>query len=136
MLDIILIQHIESATNLLEYRQKNTKLDKKHSDIFGGFLSAIQSLSNEINIGEISLISTTGENGHHCIIIRKDPINVILLVDQNDPIKMWRDLGEDIASKFLQDYGTPLNHLEITQFDSFKGYLQDICEITQYCEKN
>jgi hypothetical protein len=136
MLDIILIQHITTATNLLEYRQKNTKLDKRHSDIFGGFLSAMQSLSNEINIGEVSLISTTGENGHNCLIIRKDPINVILLVDQDDPVHMWKDVGEDIADQFIEKYGKALNHLEVSHFDDFKAQLQQICSVNPYCEEN
>lgn len=136
MLDIILIQHINSATNLLEYRQKHTKLDKRHSDIFGGFLSAIQSLSTEMRIGNISLIATSGENGHNCLIVRKDPINVILLVDQDDPIHMWRDLGEKIAEDFINRYGNPLNHLEVSHFNEFKEYLRDLCSINQYCEEN
>jgi len=132
MLDIILIQHI-TGINLLEYRLKHTKLDEKHSDIFSGFLSAIQNITQELNIGSVILISTQGEKGHNCIIINKDPIRVILLVDETDPITVWRETGEIIVQKFLEMYTNTKNYNYITQFESFKPILQNICNSHNYC---
>lgn len=133
MLDIILIQHMISGLNILEYRLKHTKLDEKHSDIFSGFLSAIQNITKELNIGSVILISTQGEKGHNCIIINRDPIRVILLVDETDPISVWRETGELIVEKFLKMYAHTKDYNEITQFESFKPILQNICKNTTYC---
>ena len=75
LLDVILIQHIESGTNLLEYRQEETQFKSDHADIFSGFMSAIKGvMSGELNIGSVVLISTDGEKGHNCIIVSKPPI--------------------------------------------------------------
>ena len=102
MLDIILIQHQKSGTNLLEYRQDHTQIAIEHSDIFGGFLSAIQNITRELDIGTLILISTAGLKGHNCIIVPKFPINVIMLVDHDDPIELWREEGQKIADKFIE----------------------------------
>ena len=83
MLDIILIQHADTGLNLLEYRQEHTIMKIEHSDIFSGFMSAIQNITAELNIGYVVLISTEGIKGHNCIIIPKYPISVIILVDQD-----------------------------------------------------
>jgi len=132
MLDIILIQHI-TGISLLEYRLKHTKLNKNHSDIFSGFLSAIQNITQELNIGSVILISTQGEKGHNCIIINKDPIRVILLVDETDPISVWRETGEIIIEKFLEMYTNTKNYNQVTQFENFKSILQNICKSHSYC---
>ena len=90
MLDIILIQHVDTGLKLLEYRQDNTMMKTEHSDIFSGFMSAMQNITEELNIGYVVLIATEGIKGHNCIIIPKYPINVIMLVDQNDPVELWK----------------------------------------------
>ena len=78
MLDVILIQDIDSGIKLLEYRQENTQFDTDHMDIFAGFLSAIQSISIELDIGNLVLISTEGTKGHNCMIAHYPPIDVFL----------------------------------------------------------
>jgi hypothetical protein len=133
MLDIVLIQHILTGINIFEFRQKHAKIDEKHSDIFGGFLSAIQNITKELDIGSVILISTQGEKGHNCIIINKDPIRVILLVDEKDPIRIWRETGELIAEKFIEHYGHNKNYSNITQFKNFKFILKNICQNHTYC---
>jgi hypothetical protein len=134
MLDIILIQHIDTGLNLFEYRQENTKFNSDHSDIFTGFLSAIQNISRELDIGTVVLISTEGTKGHNCIIIPKSPISVIMLVDQDDPIDVWRDTGHSIAEQFLRKYGLEFDYSNISQFKDFKSYLKEICAQHNYCE--
>jgi hypothetical protein len=135
MLDIILIQHDVSGINLLEFRQKHTKIDEKHSDIFSGFLSAIQNITKELDIGSIVLISTQGKKGHNCIIIKKEAISVIILVDQDDPVDIWRETGELIAEEFIKKYGKDPISYDITQFEGFKSVLQNICRNHNYCEE-
>jgi len=134
MLDIILIQDASTGINLLEYRQVDTQFKAEHSDIFSAFLSAIQSISEEIDIGTLVLISTEGTKGHNCIIVPKSPINVIMLVDQEDPIALWKEQGHEIANKFIETYGTEYNPSDIAQFGSFETILKEMCATHQYCE--
>jgi len=134
MLDIILIQHEGSGINLVEYRQVHTKIGAEHSEIFGGFLSAIQNITTELNIGTVILIATEGSRGHNCIIVPRSPINVILLVDHEDPIELWREQGHIIADQFLKTYGTDFIPNDLTKFREFTNVLKDLCSTHEYCE--
>ena len=134
MLDIILIQHEGSGINLVEYRQPHTKIGTDHSSIFSGFLSAIQNITTELNIGTLILISTEGSHGHNCIIVPRSPINVILLVDHDDPIELWREQGHLIADKFLESYGKNFNPNDLTHFRDFSSTLKELCSTHEYCE--
>ncbi len=134
MLDILLIQHTETSVNLLEYRQEKTSLERVHSDIFTGFLSAIQNITKELNIGTVILISTEGARGHNCIIVHKYPINVIMLVDQDDPIDVWREQGHTIAKRFIAEFGTEFKSHYVSQFEKFVPILKELCATHNYCE--
>ncbi len=134
MLDIILIQHDVSGINLVEYRQPHTKIGTEHSNIFSGFLSAIQNITTELNIGTLILISTEGSRGHNCIIVPRSPINVIILVDSTDPIDLWREQGHIIADKFFEHYGTEFNPNDINKFRDFSDTLKGLCSTHEYCE--
>ena len=134
MLDIILIQHVNTGINLVEYRQPHTKIGTEHSDIFSGFLNAIQNITTELNIGTVVLIATEGSRGHNCLIIPQPPINVILLVDHNDPIELWREQGHTIAEKFLEQYGKEFNPHDLTIFRDFSNTLKELCSTHEYCE--
>ena len=133
MLDIILIQQDDSGISLLEYRQEQTKMKIEHADIFSGFLKAIQNISKELDIGVPVLISTEGLKGHNCIIVPKPPINVILLVDRDDPIDLWREQGLEIAEKFIEQFGTSVNSYNITQFREFIPTIKTMCSTHEYC---
>jgi hypothetical protein len=133
MLDIILIQQDKTGLSLLEYRQEHTKIKIEHADIFSGFLKAIQNISQEIDIGTPVLISTEGSKGHNCIIVPKSPINVILLVDQDDPIDLWREQGIEIAEKFIEQFGTSINTYNLTIFKEFIPILKQMCSTHEYC---
>jgi hypothetical protein len=134
MLDIILIQHTDTGLNLLEYRQEHTIMKIEHSDIFSGFMSAIQSITKELNFGYVVLISTEGIKGHNCIIIPKYPINVIILVDQDDPIELWKQQGKKIAEKFLSSFGNSFDPHLVHKFRPFSSVIKEMCATHEYCE--
>ena len=133
MLDIILIQQDKTGLSLLEYRQEHTKIAVEHADIFSGFMSAIQNITNELDIGTLILISTAGLKGHNCIIVPKTPINVIMLVDNDDPIELWRDEGNKIAEQFIEKYGTAFSSFNVTPFQEFKQIIKELCAGHNYC---
>lgn len=134
MLDIILIQHAETGINLLEYRQVGTKFDKDHADIFSGFLTAIQNITEELDIGTVVLISTEGSKGHNCIIVRNERINIIILMDQEDPIDLWREQAKIIGNEFLEEFGKDFEPHHITKFKKFKDRIKELCLGHEYCE--
>jgi len=135
MLDIILIQHVDTGINLLEYRQEHTKFNVEHSAIFSGFLNAIQSImSKELDIGTVILISTKGKKGHNCIIVHRPPISIIILCDQEDPIDLWREFGEEVAERFLETYGTNVDYNHVFQFKNFADIIEEMCMGSKYCE--
>ncbi|MFW9949031.1 MAG: hypothetical protein ACFFKA_02760 [Candidatus Thorarchaeota archaeon] len=134
MLDIILIQHADTGINLLEYRQENTRMKREHSDIFSGFMTAIQNITTELDIGYVVLIATEGKKGHNCIIIPKYPINVIALVDQEDPIDLWKVEGKKIADKFIETFGTSFNPNQVQNFQSFSSVIKEFCSAHEYCD--
>ena len=134
MLDIILIQHVDTGLNLLEYRQENTTMKTEHTDIFSGFMSAMQNITEELNIGYVVLISTEGIKGHNCIIIPKYPINVIMLVDQNDPVELWKQQGKKIAEKFLSSFGNSFDPHLVQLFRPFRSVIKEMCAMHDYCE--
>ncbi len=127
MLDIILIQHNTTGINLIEFQQIGTKFKKEHSEIFGGFMAAIQSITAELNIGQVVLISTKGAKGHNCIITHKPLINIIILADQDDPINFWQEQGEIIAEEFIKRYGESFNPHIVSIFKEFKLFLKELC---------
>ena len=133
MLDIILIQQDNSGISLLEYRQEQTKMKIEHADIFSGFLKAIQNISKELDIGVPVLISTEGLKGHNCIIVPKPPINIILLVDRDDPIDLWREQGLEIAEKFIEQFGSSINSYNITKFKEFIPTIKAMCSTHEFC---
>ncbi len=135
MLDILLIQHVVSGLNLLIYRQEHTKFNVEHSDIFSGFINALQSIiSKELDIGTVILISTKGKKGHNCIIVPEGPISVILLCDQDDPIELWREFGEEVAERFLAKYGKEIKYNDVSQFQDFSNVIKEMCTDNKYCE--
>lgn len=134
MLDIILIQHAETGINLLEYRQVDTQFKSEHSDIFTGFLTAIQTITQELNIGTVVLISTIGTRGHNCIIVPRPPINVIILADESDPIEIWRVHGGMIADKFIEHFTENFSPYNVVPFKSFIPVLKQMCIFNPYCE--
>ena len=131
MLDLVLIQHVNSGINLVEYQKDNSTLNPKHSSIFSGFLSAVQAMSKELEIGTISLISTEGVNAHHCLIMSDDPISVILIIDHDDSVNLWRWIGSKIINAFFKLFGKDFDPHEISEFKDFSFIIKEICENQQ-----
>ena len=134
MLDIILIQDNDTGLDLLEYRQENTTVKIEHTDIFSGFMTAIQNISEQLDIGWVALISTQGTKGHNCIIVKSYPINIIMLVDQEDPIEHWKETGNIIAKKFLEMFGKDFDPHIISQFKKFTPIIKEFCLNDNYCD--
>ena len=134
MLDIILIQDIKTGINLVEFQQIETKFNSEHSEIFGGFMSAIQSITVELDIGQVVLIATKGTKGHNCIVTHKKPIDVIILADQDDPIEVWQEQGEIIAEEFIKRYGKLYHPSIVSKFKEFRFFLEELCSKNKYCE--
>ena len=65
MIDLILIQDRNSGIGLFKYKGKNVYIDPSHEELFQGFLSAFQSIINELKLGNLKQIST---EEHHFII--------------------------------------------------------------------
>lgn len=133
MFDIIIIQHAETGIVLAEYSAPQTAIDEEHSDLFSGFLSAVQGVTKEINIGQLCQVSTEGEKGHHCLICSRGPINVIILIDQDDNIDFWRNRCLEIAQDFLKEYSESFNSSKVSQFKGFNIILKNMCS-EGYCE--
>ncbi|MBY9006492.1 MAG: hypothetical protein KGD63_07015 [Candidatus Lokiarchaeota archaeon] len=114
---------------MIEYHEENSPLNTNHSSIFSGFLSAIQAMSNELEIGKIVLISTEGVNAHHCIIVSIHPISIIIIVDKSDSIESWREIGNNIANAFFKLYGKDFDPHEISEFTDFRFIMKEICDI-------
>ncbi len=129
MLDIVILQHIHTGINLVEYRHEETNLNPKHSSVFSAFLSAIQAMTKELEIGNISLISTEGDNEHNCIIVTNEPVCLILIVDHNDSIKLWKYTGNRILDVFFKIYGKEFDPHEISEFKDFYVILKEMCNV-------
>jgi hypothetical protein len=129
MIDIILIQDPNSGLSLLEYRGVNARLKEEHSEIFSGFLSAIQSISKEINIGRVFQISTEGEKGHHCLIVNEGKINVIFLMDLCESIDFWKTKGQEIGEKFQEMFKNIMQINDMAQFRAFIPIIKRIIDV-------
>jgi len=91
-------------------------------------------MSDELDIGTVILISTKGKRGHNCIIVPRHPISVIVLCDQEDPIDLWREFGEDIAETFLDMFGNNFDYSKVDEFKKFVEVIKEMCMGSKYCE--
>jgi len=101
MLDLMLIQDDETGITYFEYKPTHARINNKHAPIFSGFLSAIQNVSKEMEMGKLTQIST---ETHHCLINAKPELSVILIVDVEDDIKYWRRKMRKTAQEFLKEF--------------------------------
>ena len=68
------------------------------------------------------------------MIIPKPPINVIILADQDDPVDVWREQGEEIADKFIEKFGESFEYSTINQFQEFMPMIKQMCTSHHYCD--
>jgi len=62
------------------------------------------------------------------------PINVIILVDKEDPIDLWREEGQKIAEKFVERYGSSIESYDITKYEDFNLTIKEMCANHPYCD--
>ena len=72
--------------------------------------------------------STEGINAHHCIIVSIDSISIIIIIDHNDSIEVWRETGKKIANAFFILFGKEFDPHEISEFKNFDVVIKEICE--------
>ena len=61
-------------------------------------------------------------------------INIIILVDQSDPIEIWREQGVVLAEKFLEQFTDNFNPNNVIQFQSFVPVVKEMCLFNPYCD--
>jgi hypothetical protein len=126
-LDQVLILGKNSGITLFEQRGQHVLFDKTHAEIFGGFLSAIQCVTQELNIGDVTQISTTT---HHCIMYHNNAILVILILDISEKVSRWARKAKQISDAFSQQFGNPPRNANNTgQFAQFGTVLEDYVSI-------
>jgi hypothetical protein len=124
MLDLIFIQDKMSGIKLFEFQGAHTLIDSEHALIFSGFLSAIQCISSELKIGELTQIST---DSHHCIIHCEGAILVIIIIDISENALPWKHKASIIGREFNHQYLKELSSIsDISAFKPFNSTLSSI----------
>ena len=131
---MVLIQDETSGICLIEYKNPLVFKYTNMEDLFSGFVAAIQKVSEELQIGSLTEISTEGScedgvHGHHCIIYREEPINVIIILDdykEHKPIEFWKEKAKEVAWHFLSQFREAYNPNYISRFEAFLPDLKEI----------
>ncbi len=131
MLDLILIQDRETGIGLFQLQGKQTLIDESHQDLFHGFMSAFQSIIKELNLGQLSQISTIE---HHCVIhyegdTQNWPLNIIMMFDCEDSVDFWKEKAREIGCAFLSQYQTNSNPGNVARFRDFGEKILKILEM-------
>lgn len=125
-----MIQDEKSGISLIEYRSPSAEIKSEQSEIFSSFLSAIDKISHEINMGCVDQISTKGPEGHHCLTSGVGPINVIVIVEKISNIDFWKSKAQQIGQEFLNEFGESYNPNLTSRFQSFIPVLKKIVEFS------
>ena len=126
MLDLILIQDKASGIKLFEFQGPHALIDSEHALIFSGFLSAIQCITTELNMGDLSQIST---DSHHCLIHNQGVVHVIVIVDSSDNMIAWRHKASIIGRKFVnQCIKDNFCSSDMSTYTPFTATLKEILE--------
>ena len=128
MLDFVLIQNTYSGIEIFKYRGPNTEIETDHAFVLSGFLSAIQALTRELKLGNITQIST---DSHHCIFFTESSITTIVIVDLKDCPKLWMKEAIGISKDFLECYQNDLCINNLTHFKPFKKKLLKKLNLTE-----
>lgn len=126
MLDFLLIQDAESGINLFEYSGPRALIDDEHSHIFSGFLAAIQKITVELHIGDLTQIAT---KDHHCLFHQHAPVNVVALVDEGDDVLAWRARIQRVASAFVGQFRQEYRVYDRACFRAFQPTLAALVEL-------
>ncbi|MHA1112869.1 MAG: hypothetical protein ACTSRE_17410 [Promethearchaeota archaeon] len=132
MIDLILIQDRKSGIGLFKYKGKAVYIDPNHEELFQGFLSAFQSIIQELHLGNLQQIST---EEHHFIIHHEEQekaaFNVIMMFDCEDCVDTLRDKAKEIGCEFSNMFGNqPLDN-DSSKYDVFQPLLERLLETDQ-----
>ncbi len=131
MIDLILIQDRKTGIGLFQFKGEQVLIEPAHEDLFHGFLSAFQGIMKELNLGNITQIST---DDHHFIIHREgeetgSPIDVIAMFDCEDCVDFWKDKAKQIGCDFLQMFAGDKFTGAITKYKMFGSRLLELLEV-------
>ncbi len=134
MIDLILIQDRASGLGLFKYKGSAVYINPNHEELFQGFLSAFQGIMKELNLGNLTQIST---EEHHFIINyelpmeNKHAINVIMMFDCEDCVDTLRNKAKEIECEFRKMFGNGILVTDTGKYDIFRGRLELILETDQ-----
>ena len=131
MIDLILIQDRRTGLGLFQYKGKSVVIDPTHEDLFQGFLSAFQSIIQELNLGNLKQIST---EDHHFIIHYEglsddnSAVNVIMMFDCEDCVETLSGKAKEIGCEFRNMFGSIDKNIDTSRYDVFRVCLERILE--------
>ncbi len=134
MIDLILIQDRASGLGLFKYKGSAVYIDSNHEELFQGFLSAFQGIMQELNLGNLTQIST---EEHHFIINyelpieNKHAINVIMMFDCEDCVETLRNKAKEIECEFRNMFGNDIFVTDTSRYAMFRDRLKLVLETDQ-----
>jgi hypothetical protein len=131
MIDLILIQDRRSGLGMFQYKGKSVIIDPTHEDLFQGFLSAFQSIIQELHLGKLKQIST---EDHHFIIHYEgssdddSAINVIMMFDCEDCVDILTNKAKEIGCEFRNMFGLRTKNIDTSKYEVFRARLERLLE--------
>lgn len=95
------------------------------SDLLSGLLSALQSFSKYLKIGELS---TFNAHNYKAVIKNTENLQIILIIDHTDPDDDWKEIAEKIAEYFESKYDFSKWTGELKEFPEFETYLEELIQ--------
>lgn len=121
----LIIQHSSTGLYLVEFKHESKNMESGQSETFNEFLTEIQNVKKKLDIETNIIISNKESHRYNCILISKISIDVILLIERDDSIDLWRKKGELIAKKFIDMYGENFDPNEKNKFKDFTAAIND-----------
>lgn len=124
MLHYVLLTHRVSGLPIFDMKVSSTFLDIS-SDLLSGLLSALQSFSKYLRIGELS---TFNAHNYKAVIKNTENLQIILIIDHNDPDEDWKEIAEKIAEYFESKMDFSEWTGELMKFPGFEAYLEELIQ--------
>ena len=124
MLHYVLLIHRISGLPIFDMKVSSTFFDIS-SDLLSGLLSALQSFSKYLKIGELS---TFDAHNYKAVIKNTENLQVILIIDRTDPDDDWKEIAEKIAEYFESKYDFSNWIGEIKKVPEFETYLEELIQ--------
>lgn len=124
MLHYVLLIHRISGLPIFDMKVSSTFFDIS-SDLLSGLLSALQSFSKYLKIGELS---TFNAHNYKAVIKNTENLQIILIIDHSDPDDDWKEIAEKIAEYFESKYDFSNWIGEIKKVPEFETYLEELIQ--------